>query len=68
MKGKVTEMNKTDAFITFGDGTTMNISVSSLPQNTRIGDDVNIPFSTPPGITNSAARDRMVNNKIVDFF
>ncbi len=68
MRGKVIEMNKTDAFVSFEDGTTMNISVSSLPRNTAIGQEVNIPFAHEASMQSFVNKDRMVNNSPVDFF
>lgn len=58
MLGKVIDMNVTDAFINFEDGTTMDIGVPRLPQGTKVGDKVNIePRPT-----------RLTNDKLVDFF
>lgn len=68
MKGKVIEMNKTDAFISFENGTTMDISVSNLPRHVSVGDEVDIPFSSYSSFSNSSSRDRLTNNNLVDFF
>ncbi len=58
MIGKIIDMNFTDAFINFADGTTMDIGVSKLPAGSKTGDTVNIdPKST-----------KLTNNKLVDFF
>jgi len=61
MKGKVMEMNKTDAFISFENGT-------NLPRHVSVGDEVEIPFSDLNSFNNSSSRDRMTNNNLVDFF
>lgn len=58
MKGKVIDKNFTDAFISFENGDTMDISVSQLPKNVKIGDTVEIPFNTHS----------LSNDKLVDFF
>ncbi|MCJ7689742.1 MAG: hypothetical protein MUO60_10560 [Clostridiaceae bacterium] len=59
MFGKIIDMNNTDAFINFLDGTTMDISVARLPKNSKIGDtiDLNIGTST-----------NMRNDKMENFF
>lgn len=59
MFGKIIDMNKTDAFINYLDGTTMDISISRLPKNSKIGDTVDLNIGVP---TN------MSNDKMVDFF
>lgn len=46
MLGKVIDINRTDAFVTFEDGTTMDISISKLPENVKVGQSVNIPLDT----------------------
>lgn len=58
MLGKVIDINMTDAYISFQDGTTKNISLSNLPKGTVIGDSVNMD----PGII------RLNNSKLMDFF
>lgn len=69
MKGKVLDLNQTDAFISLNDGTTMNISLSSLPLGTKPGDMVDIPFSTLNSLNNNLFNhDSMRNDKLVDFF
>ena len=45
MLGKIIDIDKTDAFILFQDGTTMDINVSRLPHNIKIGDSVDIPIN-----------------------
>ena len=44
MKGKVIDKGLIDAFIAFENGDTIDISISSLPKNVKIGDNVDIPF------------------------
>lgn len=69
MKGKVIDMNKTDAFISFENGTTMDISVNNLPRHVSVGDEVDIHFSNNnTSFQSSTSRDRMTNNSTVDFF
>lgn len=46
MLGKIIDMNITDAYISFEDGTTMDIGVSHLPPHSKIGDTVNIDFNS----------------------
>lgn len=58
MIGKVIDINITDAYITFEDGTTKYVSLSNLPRGTAIGDSVN----TDPGLI------RLNNSKLMDFF
>jgi len=57
MKGKVIDKGLIDAFIAFENGETLDISISSLPRNVKIGDNIEIPFN------NSA----LTNDKMVDF-
>lgn len=45
MLGRIIDLDKTDAFILFLDGTTMDINVSRLPHNVKIGDSVDIPIN-----------------------
>ncbi len=58
MTGKILDMNVTDAFISFQDGTTMDIGVSHLPPGSKVGDTVNIE---PRPI-------KMTNDKLNNFF
>lgn len=58
MTGKILDMNVTDAFISFQDGTTMDIGVSHLPPGSKIGDTINIE---PRPM-------RMTNDKLTNFF
>ena len=59
MFGKIIDMNNTDAFINFLDGTTMDVSISRLPKNSKIGDSVDL---------NMAAPTNMNNDKMENFF
>lgn len=68
MKGKVLDLNQTDAFISFEDGTTMDISTSRLSSSIKVGDIVDIPISTTSSINSDTfLHDRLINNKLVDF-
>ena len=58
MLGKIIDMDSTDAFITFEDGTTMDISLSRLPTPIKIGETVDIPINTS----------QLRNDKMNDFF
>lgn len=58
MLGRIIDMNNTDAFVTFDDGTTMDIGVAHLKKGAAVGDMVNIEPSLP----------KMINEKMVDFF
>lgn len=41
LKGLVLDMNTTDAFIAFDDGTTSYMGTSHLPKGVKIGDTIN---------------------------
>jgi len=58
MLGKIIDMDSTDAFITFEDGTTLDISLSRLPRPIKIGETVDIPVNTSP----------QQNDRMTDFF
>lgn len=47
MFGKIIDMNKTDAFLNFLDGTTIDVSISRLPKNSKIGDTVDLNIGDP---------------------
>ena len=47
MFGKIIDMNSTDAFVNFLDGTTMDVSISRLPKNSKIGDSVDLNIVAP---------------------
>ncbi|MBU3179928.1 DUF3006 domain-containing protein [Clostridium psychrophilum] len=59
MFGKIIDMNSTEAFINFSDGTTVDVSIGRLPKNSKTGDTINLNIGT---ITN------ILNNKMIDFF
>ena len=54
----VIDLNSTDAFINFNDGTTMDIGVNKLPRKIKVGDIVEIDLSNKS----------ITNDKLVDFF
>lgn len=58
MLGKVLDMNFTEAFINFQDGTTKDIGLAQLPKGIKIGDTVNV----------EPVPMRLSNDKLVDFF
>ena len=57
MFGKIIDMNNTDAFINFLDGTTMDVSVARLPKNSKVGDSVDLNIEAPTNMLN----DKMIN-------
>lgn len=59
MKGKIIDTSLTDAFISLENGETIDISLSKLPKNSKVGDSVNIPFNSTSALT---------NDKLMDFF
>ena len=52
MYGKIIDMDSTDAFINFLDGTTMDVSIARLPKNSKIGDSVDFNMGAPISMTN----------------
>lgn len=62
MKGKVIDINKTDAFIALNSGETIDMAVSHLPKHIKVGDIIDVPFSA----TNSTVS--LTNDKLIDFF
>jgi len=58
MFGKIIDMDNTDAFINFLDGTTMDVSIARLPKNSKVGDSVDLNIGT----TN------LLNDKMESFF
>ena len=46
MLGRVIDMDGTDAFITFQDGTTVDINLSRLPTKVKIGETIDIPVNS----------------------
>lgn len=59
MFGKIIDMDNTDAFVNFLDGTTMDVSVSRLPKDSKIGDTVDLTMNAPIN---------MINDRMIDFF
>lgn len=45
MFGKIIDMNSTDAFINFQDGTTIDVSITRLPRNSKTGDIIDLESS-----------------------
>lgn len=69
MKAKVLELNSMGAYVSLENGATMNISIDDLPINCKVGDDVNLFYSAQSGISpNSLSNDRMLNEKLFDYF
>jgi hypothetical protein len=60
MFGRIIDMDNTDAFVNFLDGTTMDVSIASLPKNSKIGDTVDLTINAPTPT--------MLNDKMIDFF
>lgn len=58
MLGKIIDMNKADAFVSFDDGTNIDIGIVHLPPHVKVGDTVNIDMNST----------KMTNDKYVDFF
>lgn len=62
MKGKILDINKTDAFIALDSGETIDMSISHLPKHLKIGDTISVPFSA------ANATVSLTNDKLIDFF
>ena len=58
MLGRIIDMNNTDAFVAFDDGTTMDVGIAHLKKGAAIGDTVRIN----PG------EQKIINEKLVDYF
>jgi len=58
MFGKIIDMDNTDAFINFLDGTTMDVSIARLPKDSKIGDSVDINIGSS----------NFLNDKMESFF
>ncbi|HEY5562193.1 MAG TPA: hypothetical protein VIK72_10650 [Clostridiaceae bacterium] len=54
----VIDLNQTDAFINFNDGTTMDVGISKLPRKVKVGDIVDIDLSNKS----------MTNDTSINFF
>lgn len=59
MYGKIIDMNNTEAFVNFLNGTTVNVSVSRLPKNSKLGDTVDLNNESPSS---------MIKNSMINFF
>lgn len=46
MLGRIIDMNTTDAYVTFDDGTTLDVGLTHIPQNSKVGDSINIEQNT----------------------
>lgn len=46
MLGRIIDMDATDAYISFEDGTTLDIGFAHIPKNSEVGDSVNIELNT----------------------
>lgn len=58
MLGKIIDINRTDAYVSFDDGITLGVGIAHLPPNVQIGDTVNIEKNST----------KMTNDKYIDFF
>lgn len=65
MFGKIIDMNNTDAFVNLLDGTTMDVSISRLPKNSKVGDSVDLNMAAP---TNLSTPTNMRSNKTENLF
>ena len=52
MFGKIIDLDNTDAFINLVDGTTMDVSISRLPKNSKVGDTVDLNLGTTTNMRN----------------
>jgi len=53
MFGKIIDMNNTDAFIIFSDGTTIDISITRLPRNSKTGDTIDLDTGNLTSMSNN---------------
>lgn len=58
MKGKVIDKNLTEAFIALENGDTLDISMTRLPKDVKLGDTVEVPMNNFS----------INNDRFVDFF
>ncbi|NLP28799.1 MAG: hypothetical protein GX370_08600 [Clostridia bacterium] len=58
MRGKVIDKNLTEAFIALENGETMDVSITRLPKDVKLGDTVDLPMNNPT----------ITNDRIIDFF
>jgi hypothetical protein len=69
MKGKILDLNETNAFISLNDNSTIDVPLSRIPINAKVGDMVDIPFSTLNSLNNNIfTHDTLSNDKLIDFF
>lgn len=69
MKGKIIDMNSTDAFILLEDGSSADVKISHLPYGSKIGSQVNIDLSTTHVLEDETiSQNKISNDKLVDFF
>lgn len=69
MKGKILDLNETNAFVSLNDGSTINLSSSAIPKNSKVGDMVDIPFSTLSSLSDNVfTHDTLSNDKLTGFF
>ena len=45
MFGRIIDMDTTDAYVSFEDGTTLDVGLAHIPQNSKVGDSVNIELN-----------------------
>lgn len=57
MFGKIIDLNNTDAFVNFSNGTTVNVSVTRLPKHSKLGDTVDLNNEAP----SCMLKDSMIN-------
>jgi hypothetical protein len=53
MLGIVIDLDATDAFVDFQDGSTIDVSLTHLPSNIRIGDTVEIEYNLTNRMNNA---------------
>ena len=70
MHGKILEINNLEVLVSLGDNSIVNISISRLPNNLKVGDYLDLSWqSLSASISdNNFLHDRITNNKLVDFF
>lgn len=69
MKGKILEMNPTNASVLLENGTTIDVQTSHIPAGSRVGSEVNLDFSNESALNGqNFMNDKISNEKLVDFF
>lgn len=58
MKGKIIDKSLTEAIVALENGDTMDISVTRLPKDAKLGDTVDVPMNNPS----------ITNDRFIDFF